>query len=371
MEIGGYGYEKPELLKVAEEIYSCKCEKQDLELQLGTERFHYSYIPKRKQRIEGSVVSQLFFIILLSLVVLGIIYILVDYMMNYSEMRENGAAGVAFLFSVLLLILVGYIDLKMIKQELEMMALLFVSMKPEQSLRFAKKHDINTFQSDEIKSREKIKLLEEKIGFLDRKILELTEKQKAMLEEKEQREEVLRRKGVLFDEKPDETKKTGTFSLKEENFGTQDALQLHEFYTHEEQYINNYLLQLDGRLQKINKEIIAIDDDFEIIKKQFLFFVIIYVLVAVVQSAFTGIASTITSILCMIGSVCYIIYLERKCKRPVLLYLVEHDSRLTMEYAFCNNMVPVRNKRKELLETIEGYKKELAEIKKKKSEIIF
>lgn len=184
MEIGGYGYEKPELLKVAEEIYSCKCEKQDLELQLGTERFHYSYIPKRKQRIEGSVVSQLFFIILLSLVVLGIIYILVDYMMNYSEMRENGAAGVAFLFSVLLLIPVGYIDLKMIKQELEMMALLFVSMKPEQSLRFAKKHDINTFQSDEIKSREKIKLLEEKIGFLDRKILELTEKQKAMLEER-------------------------------------------------------------------------------------------------------------------------------------------------------------------------------------------
>lgn len=371
MEIGGYGYEKPELIKVAEQIYSCKCEKQDLELQLSSERFHYSYIPKRKQKIEGSVVSQLLFIIPLSLVVLGIVYIIFDYMKNYSEMSENGAAGVAFLFSVLLLVPVGYIDLKMIKQELEMLALLFISMKPEKSLRFAKKHDINTFQSDEIKSRERIKLLEEKIGFLDRKILELTEKQKTILEEKEQREEVLRRKGVLFDEKPDETKKTGAFSLKEESVSTQDALQLHEFYTHEEQYINNYLIQLDGRLQKINKEIVTIDDEFEIIKKQFLFFVIIYVLVAVVQSMFTGVVATITSILCIIGSVCYIIYLERKCKRPILLYLVEHDSRLTMEYAFCNGMVPVRNKRKELLETIEDYKKELAEIKKKKSEIIF
>lgn len=371
MEIGGYGYEKPELIKVAEQIYSCKCEKQDLELQLSSERFHYSYIPKRKQKIEGSVVSQLLFIIPLSLVVLGIVYIIFDYMKNYSEMSENGAAGVAFLFSVLLLVPVGYIDLKMIKQELEMLALLFISMKTEKSLRFAKKHDINTFQSDEIKSRERIKLLEEKIGFLDRKILELTEKQKTILEEKEQREEVLRRKGVLFDEKPDETKKTGAFSLKEESVSTQDALQLHEFYTHEEQYINNYLIQLDGRLQKINKEIVTIDDEFEIIKKQFLFFVIIYVLVAVVQSMFTGVVATITSILCIIGSVCYIIYLERKCKRPILLYLVEHDSRLTMEYAFCNGMVPVRNKRKELLETIEDYKKELAEIKKKKSEIIF
>ena len=371
MEIGGYGYEKPELLKVAEQIYSCKCEKQDLELQLSSERFHYDYIPKRKHKIESSVVSQLLFIIPLSLVVLGIVYIIFNYMMNYSEMSENGAAGVAFLFSVLLLVPVGYVDLKMIKQELEMMARLFVSMKPEKSLRFAKKHDINTFQSDEIKSKEKIKLLEEKIGFLDRKILELTEKQKSILEEKEQREEVLRKKGVLFDEKPDETKKTGAFSLKEESVSTQDALQLHEFYTHEEQYINNYLIQLDGRLQKINKEIVAIDDDFEIIKKQFLFFVIIYVLVAVVQSAFTGVVATITSILCIIGSICYIIYLERKCKRPILLYLVEHDSRLTMEYAFCNGMVPVRNKRQELLETIEDYKKELAEIKKKKSEIIF
>lgn len=371
MEIGGYGYEKPELLKVAEQIYSCKCEKQDLELQLSSEKFHYSYIPKRKQKIESSVVSQLLFIILFSLVVLGIVYIIFNYMINYSEMSENGAAGVAFLFSVLLLVPVGYIDLKMIKQELEMLALLFVSMKPEKSLRFAKKHDINTFQSDEIKSRERIKLLEEKIGFLDRKILELTEKQKTILEEKEQREEVLRRKGVLFDEKPDETKKTGAFSLKEESVSTQDALHLHEFYTHEEQYINNYLIQLDGRLQKINKEIVTIDDEFEIIKKQFLFFVIIYVLVAVVQSMFTGVVATITSILCIIGSVCYIIYLERKCKRPILLYLVEHDSRLTMEYAFCNGMVPVRNKRKELLETIEDYKKELTEIKKKKSEIIF
>ena len=45
MEIGGYGYEKPELLKMAEQIYSCKCEKQDLELQLSSEKFHYSYIP--------------------------------------------------------------------------------------------------------------------------------------------------------------------------------------------------------------------------------------------------------------------------------------------------------------------------------------
>lgn len=371
MEIGGYGYEKPELLKVAEQIYSCKCEKQDLELQLSSERFHYSYIPKRKQRIEGSVVSQMFLIILLSLVVLGIACIIFNYMQNYSEMSQNGAAGIAFLFSVLLFIPVGYVDLKMIKQEFEMIALLFFSMKPEKSLRFAKKHDINTFQSDEIKSRERIKLLEKKIGFLDRKILELTEKQKAVLEEKEQREEVLRKKGVLFDEKPNETKKTGAFSLKEESVSTQDALQLHEFYTHEEQYINNYLLQLDGRLEKINKEIITIDDEFEIIKKQFLFFAIIYVLVALVQSMFTGVVSTITSILCIIGSIWYIIYLERKCKGPILLYLVEHDSKLTMEYAFCNGMVPVRNKRKELLETIEEYKKELAEIKKKKSEIIF
>lgn len=371
MEISGYGYEKTELHKIAEQIYDYKYQKQDLELKLGDEKFHYSYIPKRKRMIENMAVSQLLIIVPVTLLLWGCLYIIFDYMANYTELREQGTAGVAFLFSVLLLLFAGYADVKLIIREFKMLTLVFVSIKPEKAIRFAKKHDINTFQSDEIKSREKIKLLEEKIEFLDKKILELTEKQKSLLEEKEQREDILRKKGILFDKDPKETKKEGKFSLKEESVGTQDALQLHEFYTQEERYINNYLLQLDGKLQRINKDIMDIDDNFEAVKKQILFSAIIYVLIAVIQNAFTGVIATVTSMLCMIGSVVYILYLESRCKRPILLYMIEHDSRLTKEYAFCNNMVPVRNKREELLETIERYNKDLVEIKKKKSEIIF
>lgn len=370
MEIGGYGYKKPEMIKIAEQIYDCKCEKQDLELQLNTERFHCSYIPRRKRMVENTVISQLFMIMMFTMFVIIFFSIIWDYQMNYSEMRESGA-GVVVLFSGLAFIGFGYADIKLIIREFKMIRLLFISMKPEKAIRFAQKHDINTFQSDEINSKEKIRMLEERIEFLDRKVLELAEKQKELLEEKEQREDILRKKGILFDENPNETKKEGKFSLKEESVGTQDAQQLHEYYTHEEQYINNYLLQLDGRLQRINRDIMDIDENFENVKKQIIFSVIIYVLIAIIQSAFTEVIATVTSTLCMIGSVVYILYLESKCKRPILLYLVEHDSRLTMEYAFCNNMVPVRNKREELLETIENCKMDLAEIKKKKAEIIF
>ena len=48
MEIGGYGYDKPEYVRLAEQIYQCKNDKEALELELNNMRFHYDYIKKRK-----------------------------------------------------------------------------------------------------------------------------------------------------------------------------------------------------------------------------------------------------------------------------------------------------------------------------------
>lgn len=376
MEIGGYGYEKPELLKIAEQLYACKGRKQDLELELDSEQFHQKYIPKRKKLMTEQVFSHLPVIIILTLVVSASIIAFVIAILDGGE----GVQGNVMLIGYgMCLIFGGYADYKFILHEIHMIKLLRISTNKEKAIAYARKHDINTFQSDAAISKEKISLLEQEIAALDEEIASLTAQQQKILDEQKSREDILRKKGVLFDQKPQQTddgdlpekKQTGKFSLKEESVGTQDAFRLHEFYSHEEQYINNYLLKLDGKLQRINKEITDIDDDFENVKKQLFFAVIIYLLIALIQSAFSGILSVVTSVLCIILSVVYILHFEGKCKRSILLYLVEHDSNLTKEYAFCNNMVPVRNKREELLQTIENYQKELAEIKKKKAEIVF
>ncbi|MGN0155391.1 MAG: hypothetical protein ACI4A3_13150 [Lachnospiraceae bacterium] len=371
MEIGGYGYEKPELLSIAEKIYDCKSKKQDLELTLSSERFHYSYIPKRKNLVEHEVVFRLLFIIPFTLLVIGALCFVISYMSNLEVLRQDGTAGVVMLFAVLLLLVGGYLDGKLLLREFRMLALLFISRNPEQAMRFSKKYDINTFQSDEAKSKQRIQMLESEIASLDEQIDKLNIRQNQLLAEKEQREDVLRKKGILYDENPNKPKQEGKFTLKEDSTGTVDARELHEFYLKEEQYVQNYLLQLDGKLQNINKEITEIDENFDCVKKKILISLVIYILVALVQSALSGVLSTITSMICLIGGLCYVFYLESKCKRPILLYLVEHDSSLTTEYAFCKGIVPVKQKREELLEKIEHYQKELVEIRKKKEAIIF
>ncbi|MDE5864699.1 MAG: hypothetical protein K2H34_10180, partial [Lachnospiraceae bacterium] len=232
-------------------------------------------------------------------------------------------------------------------------------------------HDINTFQNDEIRSKQKIELLEGKIAALDKQLLALTEEQKRLMEEQSAAAEMAEREQTSSEGEEKNAENTGGFSLRAESVGSQDAMMLHEYYCSEERYIQSRLLELEARVEKVNKEIVEIDDNIQTIKTQLLIAVIVYVLMAIVQSAFTGWLSALTSIICIIVSINYVFYFEWKCMRPILLYLVENDSKLVAEYAFCNDMVPVRNKRKELLDMIEQNKRELEEIKRKKQEIVF
>ena len=64
MEIGTYGYEKSELLTLAEQIYQCKHDIEDLELELNEVQFHYTYIGKRKDIVTHEVIFRLLFILI-------------------------------------------------------------------------------------------------------------------------------------------------------------------------------------------------------------------------------------------------------------------------------------------------------------------
>ena len=117
MELGGYGFEKSELMKIAEEIYDLKGKKQDLELTLHGEQFHYQYIPKRKNLVEHEVTFRLLWIIPITIGVLIALIFMFSYIFDVAGVGREGEAaaamGVGFLGTTLLAVFGGYAAFKL------------------------------------------------------------------------------------------------------------------------------------------------------------------------------------------------------------------------------------------------------------------
>ncbi len=366
MELGGYGFEKTELLKITEEIYELKGKKQAAELQLGSEQFHYEYIPKRKQLAEHEVVFKLLWIIPTSLLVLASLVIVVYFYFNTHLFKDNGPLGVLYLFAMLTLVFGGYTAFRLWKREIHMLTLLYISKNPERSSAYIEKHEIHTFQKDEMMSKKRIEMLEEEIASLSKRIEELTKKQEEILDHKNKTEELLKNHDVISDKQTDNGEKSGKFSLKQDSLANVNIQELFEYYSKEESYIKNHLRELDARLQQLNKSITKIDDDFEQAKRTCVLFGGIYIFIVLIQSVFTGYLASFTSLLCIIISLGLFFYVERKCKKPIILYLIENEKPVIQEYAFARNMLPVKFQRKEILDMMNGLQMTLDEIREKK-----
>ena len=190
------------------------------------------------------------------------------------------------------------------------------------------------------------------------------------MEEKRQ-EAILYEEQNLIAEDSANSEKSSKFVLKKEAVGSWDERARYEYYLKEEQYLNMRMIQLNGKLQYMDKEIIKIEEDFHTARKNIMIYFVILLLLMLIQNFFKGELYEITAIICFTVMLLGSFYLEKICKQPILLYFVEHDSKLTKEYAFCNSMIPIQNKRKDLLEEIENNKKELLELKKRKESGIF
>lgn len=343
MEIGGYGYIKPELVKIAEEIYECRGKIKEAELELSEEQFHYDYISVRKNLVLHEVIFRLIFIIPITL--------LIPITIGDSWWFMTGV----FLI---------YFDARLIIREAKMIYLLLISINIPFMLKLTEKYNLKSFQRDRYKTSEKISWLQGQIEVLEERISNLVKKRREILEENRKKEEELKKEIAAQNG-------TDKFKLKEASVGIEDAEMLYEYYSMEERYINNYLIKLDGQMQYYNKEILEIDEDFLGVRQNIIIFFSIFAVVVILQKFFTGVMFTVTAVICFLGMLAGIIYMERICKAPILKYLIEHDSNLTKEYAFLNGVTPVKNKCKELQEKIDYYKKDLQEIKKKKAEIKF
>lgn len=361
MELGGYGFEKSELMKIAEEIYELKSKKQDLELTLHGEQFHYKYIPKRKNLVEHEVSFRLLWIIPLTIVVISALFYI-----SYALFARDELDGMSFMVALFVAVFCGYPAFKLWKREIHMFALLWMSRNPEKASSFARRHGINTFQHDEETSRQRITMLEEEISNIATQIKQLEEQQKELLEERKRKDDFLRKKGVLFDDNPSLLKSNGKFSLREESVGAGDIRDLYEYYVKEERYNLNYLQELDIKRQLLDKDINRLSDGLEDAKRKGIIFLVVYILLVLIQNAFSGISGGIVAIFCIAICVWMIMYAESKYKMPIILYLVEQEHPMIQEYAFCHNMTPIRLKRDEITEKMNEIQKELDIIKQKR-----
>ena len=343
MEVGGYGYIKPELVKIAEEIYECRRKIKEAELELSEEQFHYEYISIRKNLVIHEVIFRLIIIISITLLI---------------PVFLNNVFG---LWTGFILI---YFDIKLMIREIRMIYLLLISLNIPFMLKFTEKYDLKSFQRDRYQTSERIHWLQGQIELLNQRISDLVKKRREIVEENQKKEEELKKELAAQNG-------SDKFKLKEASIGIEDAGMLYEYYLMEERYINNYLIKLDGQMQRYDKEILEIDEDFVRVKLRIIIFLSIFLVIIILQSAFSGVLFSVTAAICFFGMLAGTFYMEHICKAPILKYLIEHDSKWTKEYAFINSVTPVKNKCRELQEEIDYYKKDLLDIKKKKAEIDF
>lgn len=326
---------RAKLNKLSEQIFEYKEKKKELELELSEEKHRYHYILKRRNLLANKVIASF------CAMIPFILYIII--------FGNN-------LFAIFADALCLIIILSLFIRAMRVLVRLVMSSNISFVSKYAKEHNWKTLQEEERISKDKMKWLNQQMEEIEEKIVSLSNQREQVQKDQEYEKPVVKQESTHNDK----------FLLKENAYFAQDKNDLFEFYSKEEHYYNEYLTTLEGKLSDCNREIVEIDDNFNNIKSKILISFIIFLLMIISQGIFEGWLATLFAVSCFILGLLFIFYVEFYCKRPILLYLIEHESDLTKEYAFKNNYAPVANKRVQLLEEIEECKKELAEVKRQK-----
>ncbi len=336
---------------IAEQLFSYKENKKLLELELSEEKLRKEYISKRKHLLWDEIIVRIVLIIVITL--FG------EMFMMYSYYPFGLFPAMLCLFAD------AYLFVRIIKK----LVFIFVSSDIDFANRFAKKFNLDTIQQQQDDCIGKISLLETQIQKTDEMICKLKEKEKKLKAEKAERKNNFEKTEKLSEEVP--SKYTSKFSLKEKTEIYEDYSVLYEDYKKEEEYLNQNIIKLEGELTTLNKQIVDIDESFENIKKNIINALVIFIIMILISKLLSGIVGGIISLVFFTVCLVTLLYGEKHWKKPILMYLLEHDSALIADYAFCHNLYPLKNKRTELIEQIEEEKKELESIRKKRLELDF
>ncbi|MGN0437991.1 MAG: hypothetical protein ACI4F4_05655 [Lachnospiraceae bacterium] len=362
MEMFGSSYEKSEMLILAEQIYEIKGKIQDKKLSLEDERFHRKYIPQRKEIAYSQAISRWFIILLLSLLVL---ICLIAFVIGIMLGNRLGNLAIFMIFTGGIVIFGGYSDYKLIRTQLALQAKLHFSFNEAKSIQYAKKKDVVTYQSDELQSDKRISILEEEIKQLSEKLKDLENQQRKFLQEKEDKERILKEKGILFE--PEEMKHTdfNGLSLKNRDTYTDDLQELFELYSSEKRYLQETVDRLEFRLKEINLSLTNLNDNYQLAILKIRVAMICLLVFLILEPVFSNFAGNLPGVVICIVSLCGLFYLDNSCSKPILLYLVEQENKWVADYAFMNDLVPIKYQRTEIMEMLEMNQKELMQVQDK------
>ncbi|MBR1598621.1 MAG: hypothetical protein IJ661_06925 [Lachnospiraceae bacterium] len=369
MELGGYGFEKSELIQLAEKIYELNGEKQQLELQLFSEEFHRKNIPKREDMTFRRIMANLPIVIvflLLSFMLLVLIILCI-----FAKQEEKIGYAFPMLNVGLFLVFIAGAGWKLLKEEMQMLVLFAYNSNSDKAMRFAKKHGIRTFQDDRIRCEDRIANLKVRIKAIDDQLMELEGRQEEIINEKKKREDVLKKYDVIKDDLKDSapSDNKGILSLKSDDLDGADISELFDYYDKEESYARYIMKDYQFKLDSIDKEISMIDEDFDKVKKKIKIYLIVFVLAIIIQGAIPGIAGNVTSVLCLIVGLTAFFALERACRGSVVRYLVEQESPFVREYCLKNDIIPAKYRRQEIVTNLKNYEDTIKTIKTKKKEL--
>ncbi len=199
----------------------------------------------------------------------------------------SSADGACLLFSGLFMIYGFRLFCKLMKEESEMAVRFIHSKNPEKAMRFAKKHDINTFQDDKLRTEKKIANLKDSIARIDKEITELEERKFEIINDSgssKKSGEVSDDKRVAdpWDENADAQtgKSSFSFNLKEDDMKGADIVELTEYYNKEQDYILFGMKDLQFKLAAADKDIARVDEEIEIVKKRIFLFVVLFSMVS-------------------------------------------------------------------------------------------
>lgn len=360
MELNTTGFQKSEIVVMAEQLYSYKAKKKALELELISEEFHQKYVPRRQKLLQEENSSRLLWIIPL-LIAAGVsIYTVFMAIFKWDYVDSKGSSALLLMVALLFLCFGGYALVRLLIAYIHnQLRLANTKMNP------VAKWLCDFFHIDNIKAdasmnndsifmlRQKIEELTAKISFMERQYNEFLEQIKA---------------GELWATAPEqETPKVeGKFSLRADARGSLDLRELYDVYCREEQLRQEDVRQFENEISRIDRKRAEINDEYENAKHFIIICVVTFLVLAVIQDVAIQEQDGLMSAVLFIVGIVFFLWLEKRSTNAFLDYWIEHDSPVVKNYMFYNSIIPLYAKRELLAEQKEFAEKELQEVVLKK-----
>lgn len=328
----------PEIARFSEQIFACWEEQKKLELLISEEHLRYQYVLKRRELLRHEL-----------LLLIGIVFGIAIFVIN--------TIGTFLVFFDLLLTAAWFF---LLARTIRLLLLFIFSMDTPWLSEYAENHGMNTFQRQEKESSAKIAAYHVQLENLKmkRSVLIL------------RRKDLLNKKPSEPDTKEEQVTSSTGFKLKQRTAPYDDERVLFEFYEKEEHYLMEQCSDCEIEIHNLEKEIREIDLSFEKIKKSLYVFVGTFVMLAAIQGALHGTEADYFGAFCLVTQFGLIFYLVKTCKKPILLYLVEHESHLVEDYAFVHGLFPVKKKLDDKKGQLDEMLKELQKIREQKKNVL-